>query len=125
MSFNKCPCKNLTSLETRHKNSVVIFVCVLGGSVCVNTPIFFSKNHGLISVSSNDLMPDLNMSQTITNQIDNSFNETAANNLTVYNLDGDDVFNAHKDTLGQFKAAFIFHVKRQQVRVFHKNNFFS
>lgn len=110
----------MSSLEKRNKNSVVIEVDVLGGSVCVNTPIFFSKNHGLISVSSNDLMPDLNMSQTITNQIDNSFNETAANNLTVYNLDADDVFNAHKDTLGQFKAAFIFHVKRQQVRIFYE-----
>lgn len=92
-----------------------IHLYLLGGSVCVNTPIFFSRNHGLISVSSNDLLSDLNISQTLNSQIENSFTETAANNLTIYNLDPDDVSNAHKDTLGQFKAAFIFHVKRQQV----------
>lgn len=98
------------------KQKVTINKELLGGSVCVNTPIFFSKNHGLISVSSNDLLPDLNMSQTLTSQIDNSFNDIAASNLTIYNLDADDIFNAHRDALGQFKAAFIFHVKRQQVQ---------
>lgn len=82
--------------------------------MCVNTPIFFSRNHGLISISSNDPLPDLNVSQTVNSQMENSFNETAGN-LTIYNLDPDEIYNAYKDTLGQFKAAFIFHVKRQLV----------
>lgn len=81
----------------------------------MNTPIFFSRNHGLISVSSNDLLSDLNMSQTLNSQIECSFSEPTTSNLTIHNLDPDDIYNAHKDILGQFKAAFIFHVKRQQV----------
>lgn len=84
--------------------------------MCVNTPIFFSRSHGLISVSANDFVGDLNVSLSqIHSPADASLNESVAGNLTLYNLDPDDIYNAYKDSLGQFKAAFIFHIKNQQV----------
>lgn len=64
-------------------------------------------------------MTDLNASNvTINTPTDTSFTESAAGNLTLYHLDPDDIYNAYKDTIGQFKAAFIFYIKKQQVSFF-------
>ncbi|VEN43093.1 unnamed protein product [Callosobruchus maculatus] len=97
---------------------------LLGGSICGGTPVFFSKLHGLVSVCSNtcasgDQTADfLNHSGPMTPTAESSFvNEalsTAVNNLSVYNLDPEEVYNAYKDTVGQLKAAFIFHIKNQK-----------
>lgn len=79
----------------------------------MNTPIFFSRNHGLVSVSSNELN-DLNLSLNATISVaDVSVNEQNNGNLTLYNLDPEDMLNAYKDTIGQLKAAFIFYVQNK------------
>ncbi|XP_044746474.1 nuclear pore complex protein Nup133 [Coccinella septempunctata] len=86
---------------------------ILGGSVCVNTPIFFLKNNGLVSVIGSDMSSDLNLSMANAS-LEQSMNETTGvNNLSVYHLDPMEIYNAYTDTLGQMKAAFIFHIKNQ------------
>ncbi|RZC40660.1 nuclear pore complex protein Nup133 [Asbolus verrucosus] len=89
---------------------------LLAGSICVNTPIFFSRNHGLVAISSNDMSNDLNLSATCPNTpVDTSFSENVVvNNLSIYNMDPDEICSAYKDTLGQLKAAFIFQIKNQE-----------
>lgn len=97
---------------------MIIFV---GGSICVNTPIFFSRNHGLVSVSNNDPIVDLNASMvSIGTPLETTFNESVAGNLSVYNMDADELYNTYKDTVNQLKAAFIFHIKNQQVKLQEK-----
>lgn len=85
---------------------------ILGGSVCVNTPIFFLKNNGLVSVMGSDIV-DFNLSMGNAS-LDQSVNDNSnGNNLSVYHLDPMEIYNAYTDTLGQMKAAFIFHIKNQ------------
>ncbi|CAH0552008.1 unnamed protein product [Brassicogethes aeneus] len=90
---------------------------LLGGSICVNTPVFFSRNNGLVSVSGNDFAGDLlNLSVTACNTpLEGSFNESIAvtNNLSVYNMDPEEFAPTSLDTQGQLKAAFICHVQKQ------------
>ncbi|XP_049818107.1 nuclear pore complex protein Nup133 isoform X2 [Aethina tumida] len=93
---------------------------LLGGSICVNTPVFFSRNSGLVSVSSNEFNCDLlNVSQNVSllAVADTSSNESVGitnNNLSVYNMDPEELYEAYKDSLSQLKAAFIFYVQNQQ-----------
>lgn len=57
-------------------------------------------------------MMDMSMDKSM------QFNETLAmqaNNLTLYNLEPEDILTAQKDTVGQLKAAFLFHAKGQPV----------
>lgn len=88
---------------------------ILGGSICVNTPIFFCRNNGLVAVSSNELGSDLtSLNLTSNTAIETSFNESiVTNNLSVYNMDPEEICSSYKDTLSQLKAAFIFHLKNQ------------
>lgn len=89
---------------------------MLGGSICINTPIFFSRLNGLVAVASNEQIGDYSV-LTPGTPVETSFNESlAVNQLSVYNLDPEEMYNAHKDSLGQLKAALIFHIKNQQVR---------
>lgn len=87
---------------------------ILGGSICVNTPIFFSRNNGLVAVSQNDMGVDFNVSVNNVSQMDNSVYDTLGN-LSIITIDPQEAFNTYKDTVNQMKAAFIFHVKKQQV----------
>lgn len=117
--------KTITVIKPQEEPDVLDFDSphdfLLCGSICDTIPIFFSRNHGLVCVyGNNDLgIPDLNLTTTTTNtQLDASLiNETVAGNLSLYTLDPEEVMSAYKDTLGQLKAAFIFHVKNQQVRI--------
>lgn len=87
---------------------------ILGGSVCVNTPIFFSRNNGLVAVTSNEFSADLNSSLMGPNASMDINDVTLGANLSVYNMDPMEIYNAFTDTKGQLKAAFIFHLKNQQ-----------
>lgn len=94
------------------------FTFIKGGSICVNTPVFFSRLSGLVAVYGNEQIGDyLSQSMAIaTPPTDTSFNDSfVANNLSVYNVDPDEIASAYKDTIGQLKAAFIFHIRNQQV----------
>nr|XP_022913982.1 nuclear pore complex protein Nup133 [Onthophagus taurus] len=91
---------------------------LLCGNICVNVPIFFTRNHGLVSICSNDRdTTNLN----ITTQSYSALNETAQNdsntagNLTLFNIDPTEMLQTFKDITGQLKTAFIYHVQNQQM----------
>lgn len=80
----------------------------------MNTPIFFSRNNGLVAVSQNDMGIDFNMTVNQMSPLEASINDTFGN-LTMTNLDGTEIYNTCKDSLSQMKAAFICHAKGQMV----------
>lgn len=102
---------------------------LLGGSVCANTPVFFSRNHGLLAVyPAEQAMPDANRSLSMSMSMADAsfddksmqFNDTLGmqtTNLSLYNFDPEDMLTAQRDTVSQVKAAFLYHVKNQQVSV--------
>ncbi|XP_025830293.1 nuclear pore complex protein Nup133 [Agrilus planipennis] len=90
---------------------------LLGGSVCINTPVFFSRNHGLIAITSNEINLDMSSGNIFQSNtfLDTSLNETLVGNLTLYSFDPEEMYNSYKDIVCQLKAAFIFHVKNQHM----------
>ncbi|XP_055904210.1 nuclear pore complex protein Nup133 [Eupeodes corollae] len=96
---------------------------ILSAAVCGNIPLFFSRNHGLVCVSPSDFDNSdfLNSSYSpdvFTPPFSDSLNNTAINqtvnlnSLSMYELDPDEIFNDNKDEVSQLKAAFIYHIKR-------------
>ncbi|CRL07223.1 CLUMA_CG020204, isoform A [Clunio marinus] len=97
-------------------------------------PLFFSKLHGVVCVTPSDFEPELlnssvNVSMTnvsimsevfspkaslITDETSNLLSPSTTNigNLTMYELDPEDICERNKDAVSQFKAAFIYHLKR-------------
>lgn len=97
-------------------------------------PLFFSRIHGIVSVSPSDFEPDflnnsMNLStanlsaigqdvvmspQPIMMETSNvlSPNTTNAGNLTMYGLDPEEIRENNRDIASQYKAAFIYHLKR-------------
>lgn len=86
---------------------------LLAGSICVNTPVFFSRIHGLVAVAGNEMANDLNLSTSILAETSISDN-VVVNNLSIYNMDPEEMSNTYKDTLSQLKAAFIFCIRNQE-----------
>lgn len=76
--------------------------------------MFFSRLNGLVAVYSNEQIGDY-LSQSMT--INTPPAETSFNDLSVYNMDPEEICSAYRDTMGQLKAAFIFHVRNQQVHI--------
>ncbi|CAG9859414.1 unnamed protein product [Phyllotreta striolata] len=108
--------RSITVVKPQEEPDVLEFTSsqdvLLGGSICVNTPVFFSRINGLIAVCSNDQISDI-PNQSLPVEV--SFNEThAANNLSIYTMEPEEIYNAYKDTFSQLKAAFIFHVKNER-----------
>ncbi|XP_066258897.1 nuclear pore complex protein Nup133 [Euwallacea similis] len=87
---------------------------IFSGCACSNWPIFFSRQHGLIAITGNEIEATLGFGTSSVIR-ENSFSEQtqSATNLSVYHLDPIEIFEAHRDTDGQLKAAFIFHAKSQ------------
>lgn len=99
-----------------------------------NLPLFFSRLHGIVCLTSSDFEPDYmnssvnvstaNLSTAIgdifspqaptTMDISNilSPNTTNAGNLIMFELDPEEIREKNKDTVSQLKAAFIHHLKR-------------
>lgn len=90
--------------------------------MCSNIPVFFSRNHGLLAIYPVDqTIHDVSLSRAV---LDNSvdkwtpFDETLSvqrTNLSLYNLEPQDMLATQKDTISQLKAAFLYHVKNQKV----------
>lgn len=89
---------------------------ILAAAVYNQIPIFFSRVNGFISISSSDFgnidcfnssvvsdMSDFQMTSQIQNE--------TATNLTLYDINPEDVYNTH-DNISQIKAAFIYHLKK-------------
>ncbi|XP_044263471.1 nuclear pore complex protein Nup133 [Tribolium madens] len=112
--------KHITVIKPQEEPDILEFNTpqdfLLAGSICVNTPIFFSRNHGLVAIASNDMSNDLNLSLTCPNTpVDTSFNDNVVvNNLSIYNMDPEEISVVYKDTVSQLKAAFIFRIQNQE-----------
>lgn len=100
-----------------------------------NLPVFFSRNHGHICVTASDFEPELMnsssamlsgtandssrsmaMESALTSQsvLSQSMSSTLQNvNLSMYELDPDEMQQQGADATDQLKAAFIFHLKGQ------------
>lgn len=81
-------------------------------------PIFFTRLHGFVSVSSSDFdgIDCLNQSAMAidaaeSSQLNQTYHNETATNLTIYDINPDDVYNAD-DVISQIKAAFIYHLKK-------------
>lgn len=93
---------------------------ISGGSICVNVPIFFTRNYGLVSVCSNDNEPNLNVTAASSFATVEMANESI-NNLTLYSIDPEEIASSFRATEDQLKAAFIFHVQMQYVSFLSPN----
>lgn len=98
-----------------------------------NLPLFFSRNHGHICVTASDFEPELmNSSMSVASEsqfnmrsmamdatgspsiLSQSMSSTLQNvNLSIYELDPDEMQQQGSDAADQLKAAFIFHLKGQ------------
>lgn len=120
--------RDITIIQSSNEPEILDFTSVgdklLGGSVCSNTPVFFSQNHGLVAVYSNDGTPN-DLTKSFMDMADTSMNESKVNdisiagNLSLYNIEPEEVMTAHKDIIGQLKGAVIFFIKRDQVNQSH------
>lgn len=94
-----------------------------------NLPLFFSRMHGMVCVTPSDFEPDylsnsVNvsmtnvslMSEVLSPIVDASSilspQTTNAGNLTLFDLDPEEIRERNKDAVSQLKAAFIYHLKR-------------
>lgn len=98
-----------------------------------NLPLFFSRLHGVVCLTPSDFEPEfMNSSVNVSmsnvsvmseilsplapspSEISNilSPNTTNAGNLTLYELDPEEIRERNKDSVSQLKAAFIYHLKR-------------
>ncbi|CAG9768028.1 unnamed protein product [Ceutorhynchus assimilis] len=89
---------------------------IFSGCIFLNLPIFFSRKHGLVAVTGND--SDINTTLGTSVMLEKTMSEQSlgvagSNNLSLYHLDPHEIYDAHRDTAGQLKAAFVFHVKNQ------------
>lgn len=94
-----------------------------------NLPLFFSRLHGVLCLTPSDFEPDfmnssVNVSMSnvsVTSEVQQQpidpsnilgAGTTNAGNLTMYELDPEEIRESNKDSVSQFKAAFIYHLKR-------------
>ncbi|XP_022210631.2 nuclear pore complex protein Nup133 [Drosophila obscura] len=100
---------------------------ILCAAVCSRLPLFFSRTHGLVSITpgdfdSNELhnmstcnTPDLFAPASFNasfNAPDQSAMTASSNNLHVFELDPEELYSDLSDEVGQLKAAFVYHLKR-------------
>ncbi|KAL1492848.1 hypothetical protein ABEB36_011029 [Hypothenemus hampei] len=88
---------------------------IFSGCIYMNTPIFFSRQHGLVAITNNQSKSSLFGTKSITfdsSLTENSFNANI-NNLSIYHVNPNEVYDACHDSESQLKAAFVFHVKNQ------------
>lgn len=102
---------------------------ILAAACFNNIPLFFSKLHGFVSVSPSDFDPDFLNSSEMFNQSgfaletsqfmnDSIISASTTNivNLTMYDLDPNEIYNDNKDLVSKLKAAFVYHLKRNTVK---------
>ncbi|EDW82956.1 uncharacterized protein Dwil_GK22571 [Drosophila willistoni] len=100
---------------------------ILSAAVCNRLPLFFSRTHGLVSITPGDFDSTdmLNMSSCHTPDLfaptsfngsfsvnaEQSIQLSSSNNLNMFDIDPDDVYNELTDEVGHLKAAFLYCVK--------------
>ncbi|XP_055536307.1 nuclear pore complex protein Nup133 [Wyeomyia smithii] len=103
--------------------------CILAANCFQNMALFFSKIHGMVIVTPSDFEPNSEVfNSSVSSDVFNpnvSVNDTVfinqsifapattnAGNLIMYDLDPEEIGNIDKDSVSQLKAAFIYHIKR-------------
>lgn len=124
--------RDITIIQSSNEPEVLDFISIgdklLGGSVCSNTPVFFSQNHGLVAVYSSDNAGN-DLTKSFMDVGDVSMNDSKINdlsvvgNLSLYNIEPEEVMTAQRDIIGQVKAAFIFFIKTQHVSIYFRLKF--
>ncbi|XP_067007277.2 nuclear pore complex protein Nup133 [Anabrus simplex] len=88
---------------------------ILGGALCGNVPVLFSKLHGLVSISSSDMSPHELSSVSFTdlpNTLEVSVPQFSEGGLNITISDKElEKLASNKDTLSRLRAAFIQYVK--------------
>lgn len=92
---------------------------LLGGAICGNVPIFFSKIHGLVSLSSVDMAPNdfLNSSVSVADfptATDITVSQATDGHVAVSMTDFElEELSISKDSVARMRAAFIYHIKNK------------
>jgi nuclear pore complex protein Nup133 len=105
---------------------------IVGAENVAGLPLFFSRVHGVVCVTPSDFAEDffnnstmnasaINASEVFSPQTTAAAMDassilapttTNVGNLTMYDLDPEEIRERSKDSVSQFKAAFIYHLKR-------------
>ncbi|XP_017149323.1 nuclear pore complex protein Nup133-like isoform X2 [Drosophila miranda] len=102
---------------------------ILCAAVCSRLPLFFSRTHGLVSITPGDFdanelhnMSTCNTPDLFAPAMLGSFSAPdqstltavtgSSNNLHMFELDPDELYSDLSDEVGQLKAAFVYHLKR-------------
>lgn len=99
---------------------------IMNAIVCSNIPLVFSRSHGLVAISPSDFdqsdflnssfSPDVitspALSESLNQTVISTNITTIGNNLMMYDLDPNEIYNDSKDSNSHLKAAFIYHLKR-------------
>ncbi|SPP87767.1 nuclear pore complex protein Nup133 [Drosophila guanche] len=99
---------------------------ILCAAVCSSLPLFFSRTHGLVSITPGDFdanelhnmsscnTPDLFSPSSFHAPDQSSLTAMTAssNNLHLFELDPEELYSDLSDEVGQLKAAFVYHLKR-------------
>lgn len=94
---------------------------LLSATVYHQTPIFFSRLNGFVSVTMSDVDNTDCMNNSIISEAadfhvtSQTFHNDTATNLTVYDIDPDDLHKV-QDSISQIKAAFIYHLKKNATK---------
>ncbi|XP_033243531.1 nuclear pore complex protein Nup133-like [Drosophila miranda] len=107
---------------------------ILCAAVCSRLPLFFSRTHGLVSITPGDFdanelhnMSTCNTPDLFEPAMLGSFSAPdqsalsavtgSSNNLHMFELDPDELYSDRRDEVGQLKAAFVYHLKRNNSMV--------
>lgn len=94
--------------------------CIMTAVIYNQIPVFFTRIHGFVSISSSDFdgIDGFNQSAVAGDLLETSHlsvhNEMTAN-LTLYDINPEDVLCAD-DVISQMKAAFIYHLKKNSTK---------
>lgn len=88
---------------------------LLGGSVCANVPVFFSKSHGLVSVSPLDYSPHDFSSQNDSITFGEDVSMSECGDISVLEQDLEEL-TTHQNMDARLKAAFLYHVSKNQAQ---------
>lgn len=88
---------------------------LLGGSVCANVPVFFSKSHGLVSISPLDYYPNDFSSQNDSINYGPDVSISECGDISVLEQDLEELVT-HQNLDARMKAAFLYHVSKNQAQ---------
>lgn len=89
---------------------------LLGGSVCANVPVFFSKSHGLVAISPLDYSPHDFSSQNDSIAFGADVSVSECGDTSVLEQDLEELTTQTQNVDARMKAAFLYHVSKNQAQ---------